>query len=66
MSYLTIPESFLNQLREAKQTVVVYLINGVRLRGRVEDFDDNTLLLVDEHPLLVYRHAIGTIMGMDT
>lgn len=64
MDNQTLQVKFLSQLKESKQTIAIYLANGVRLRGRIEDFDDYALLIVEDKPLLVYKRAIATIMAL--
>ncbi len=56
-------EAFLNTARKKRVKVTVYLINGVRLQGRVKSFDLYTMLLEDgRQQTLVYKHAITTII----
>ena len=54
---------FLNDIKDKKISVTVFLINGVKLQGMITWFDDNSLLLRrDGHTQLVYSHAVSTIM----
>ena len=53
---------FLNQLRKEKIPVVIYLINGVRLKGIVKGFDSFVILLKEANEQLIYKHAISTIV----
>ncbi len=54
---------FLNDIKNNKIAVTVFLINGVKLQGVITWFDDNSLLLRrDGHTQLVYKHAVSTIM----
>ena len=54
---------FLNDIKENKIAVTVFLINGVKLQGVITYFDDSSLLLRrDGHTQLVYSHAVSTIM----
>jgi host factor-I protein len=54
---------FLNQVRKEKDSVTVFLINGVKLQGVITWFDNFCLLLRrDGQSQLVYKHAISTIM----
>ena len=54
---------FLNDIKENKIAVTVFLINGVKLQGVITWFDDSSLLLRrDGHTQLVYKHAVSTIM----
>ncbi len=56
-------ESFLNTARKRRVKVTVYLVNGVRLQGRVRSFDLYTILMEDgRQQTLVYKHAITTII----
>ena len=55
--------SFLNDIKEKKIAVTVFLINGVKLQGIITSYDANSLLLRrDGHTQLVYQHAVSTIM----
>lgn len=54
---------FLNHIRKDKIPVIVFLVNGVKLQGIVNWFDNFSVLLRrDGHIQLVYKHAISTIM----
>ena len=56
-------EDFLNDLRQNKISVTVFLVNGVKLQGIITWFDDFSLLLRrDGHTQLIYKHAVSTIM----
>ncbi len=55
-------DSFLNQLRKEKVPVVVYLTNGVRLKGIIRGFDSFVVLLKEAGEQLIYKHAISTIV----
>jgi len=54
---------FLNDIKENKIAVTVFLINGVKLQGVITFFDETSLMLRrDGHTQLVYKHAVSTIM----
>ena len=56
-------ESFLNTARKTRVKLTVYLINGVRIQGRIKSFDTFTILVEDgRQQTLVYKHAISTIV----
>jgi len=62
MSY-RLQEAFLNTARKRKIKVTIFLINGVRIQGRVRSFDTFTILVEDgRQQTLVYKHAISTIV----
>jgi host factor-I protein len=53
---------FLNQLRKDRTPVVMFLTNGVRLKGIIKGFDNFVVLLKDVTDQLIYKHAISTIV----
>ena len=54
---------FLNQVRKDKNSVTVFLINGVKLQGIVTWFDSFCILLRRESQIqMIYKHAVSTIM----
>ncbi|HYA12470.1 MAG TPA: RNA chaperone Hfq [Thermodesulfovibrionales bacterium] len=55
-------DNYLNQLRKDKTPVVVYLTNGVRLRGVIRSFDSFVILLEENTQSLIYKHAVSTIV----
>ncbi len=55
-------DNFLNALRREKMPVMVFLTNGVRLKGTIKGFDNFVVLLKDASEQLVYKHAISTIV----
>jgi len=58
----SLQDNYLNQLRKDKIPVVVYLTNGVRLKGVVKAFDNFVILLKEATQQLVYKHAVSTIV----
>jgi host factor-I protein len=57
-----IQDAFLNTVRREKTTVVVYLVNGAKLSGRIRSFDKFSVLLESgSHDQLIFKHAISTI-----
>ncbi|WP_457642148.1 RNA chaperone Hfq [Persephonella sp.] len=56
-------EQFLNTIRKEKVRVNVYLVNGVKLEGKIRYFDPFTILLKEgPRQVLVYKHAITTVI----
>jgi host factor-I protein len=53
---------FLNVLRRDHVPVAIYLMNGIKLQGVVESFDQYSLVLKNAARQLVYKHAISTIV----
>ncbi len=58
----TLQDPFLNALRKERIPVSVFLINGIKLTGQVESFDQFVVLLKNSVSQLVYKHAISTIV----
>jgi len=59
-------EPFLNALRKEKIPVSIYLINGIKLQGQVESFDQYVIILKNAVNQMVYKHAISTIVPTKT
>ncbi len=59
---VNLQDNYLNQLRKDRIPVVIYLTNGVRLKGLIKAFDNFVLLLKENNQSLVYKHAISTIV----
>lgn len=58
----TLQEPFLNALRKERVPVSIYLVNGIKLQGQVESFDQFVVLLRNTVSQMVYKHAISTIV----
>jgi host factor-I protein len=59
---INLQDHFLNQLRKERIPVIIYLTNGVRLKGLIKAFDNFVILLKESNQSLVYKHAISTIV----
>jgi host factor-I protein len=55
-------EPFLNALRREKMSVSIYLVNGIKLQGQIDSFDQFVILLKNSVSQMVYKHAISTIV----
>ncbi|MGD8379276.1 MAG: RNA chaperone Hfq [Gammaproteobacteria bacterium] len=62
----SLQEPFLNALRKEKVPVSIYLVNGIKLQGQVESFDQFVVLLKNSVSQMVYKHAISTIVPART
>ena len=58
----TLQEPFLNALRKERIPVSIYLVNGIKLQGQIESFDQFVVLLKNTVSQMVYKHAISTIV----
>jgi host factor-I protein len=55
-------DPFLNALRKEHIPVSIYLVNGIKLQGNIESFDQYVVLLRNTVTQMVYKHAISTIV----
>ena len=55
-------DPFLNTLRKEHVQVGIYLVNGIKLQGHIESFDQYVVLLKNTVTQMVYKHAISTIV----
>ena len=58
----SLQEPFLNTLRKEHVPVSIYLVNGIKLQGQIESFDQFVVLLKNSVSQMVYKHAISTIV----
>ena len=59
-------DPFLNTLRKEHVQVAIYLVNGIKLQGQIESFDQYVILLKNTITQMVYKHAISTIVPART
>jgi host factor-I protein len=58
----TLQDPFLNTLRKERIPVSIYLVNGIKLQGQIESFDQFVVLLKNSVSQMVYKHAISTVV----
>jgi host factor-I protein len=58
----TLQEPFLNALRKEHVAVSIYLVNGIKLQGQIDSFDQFVVVLKNSVHQMVYKHAISTIV----
>ncbi len=59
---LLLQDPFLNSLRKENVPVSIYLVNGIKLQGQIESYDQYVVLLKNMVTQMVYKHAISTIV----
>lgn len=57
-----IQDPFLNTLRKERVPVSVFLVNGIKLQGQIDSFDQFVVMLKNTVTQMVYKHAISTIV----
>ena len=55
-------DPFLNELRKEQVPVSIYLINGIKLQGTIDSFDQFVIVLKSSVNQMVYKHAISTVV----
>ena len=55
-------DPFLNAIRKEHIPVSIYLVNGIKLQGQIEAFDQYVVLLRNTVTQMVYKHAISTVV----
>ena len=58
----SLQDPYLNTLRKERIPVSIYLINGIKLQGQIESFDQFAVLLRNSVSQRVYKHAISTVV----
>lgn len=58
----TLQDPYLNVLRKERVPVSIYLVNGIKLQGQIESFDQFVVLLKNTVSQMVYKHAISTVV----
>ena len=58
----SLQDPFLNALRKERVPVAIYLVNGIKLQGQIESFDQFVILLRNSVSQMVYKHAISTVV----
>ena len=58
----SLQDPFLNALRKERVPVSIFLVNGIKLQGQIDSFDQFVVLLKNSVNQMVYKHAISTVV----
>lgn len=58
----SLQDPYLNVLRKERVPVSIFLVNGIKLQGQIESFDQFVVLLKNTVSQMVYKHAISTVV----
>ena len=58
----SLQDPYLNALRKERIPVSIFLVNGIKLQGQIESFDQFVILLKNTVSQMVYKHAISTVV----
>lgn len=53
---------FLNTLRKERVAVSVFLVNGIRLAGHIQSFDQYSIRIQGTTPQLVLKRVVATVV----
>ena len=59
---MDLQDKFLNQIIKDNISVSIYLLNGIKLQGHIDSFDDNVIVLNGNIRQLIYKHSISSIV----
>jgi len=59
---LILQDAFLNILCKEKIPTSIYLVNGIKLQGRIDAFDAYIIILKSDSTQMIYKHAVSTIV----
>jgi host factor-I protein len=62
MSNAGLQDLFLKQLVKEKTQVSIFLVNGIKLHGVVDSYDDYVIMLKNSITQMVYKHAVSTVV----
>ncbi|MDP3704655.1 MAG: RNA chaperone Hfq [Legionellaceae bacterium] len=55
-------EDFLETLRKDSVPVSVFLVNGIKLHGMIDDFDEHVIMLKGTITQMIFKHAVSTVV----
>ncbi len=57
----SLQDPYLNALRREQVPVSIYLVNGIKLDGQIEAFDQYVVFLRNTVSQMIFKHAISTV-----
>jgi host factor-I protein len=58
----SIQDNFFNQIRKDRAFVTIFLVNGIKLTGKIRSFDKFTVILENKNQeQMIFKHAISTV-----
>jgi host factor-I protein len=58
----SLQDPYLNMLRKERVPVSIFLVNGIKLQGQIESFDQFVVVLKNTVSQMIYKHAISTVV----
>ena len=57
-----VQDPFLNALRKERIPVAIFMVNGIKLQGTVDSFDQFVVMLKNVSTQMIFKHAISTVV----
>lgn len=61
-STFKLQNQFLDALKNEQVTVSIFLVNGIKLHGIVDAYDEHVIMLKNNVTQMVFKHAISTVV----
>lgn len=61
----SLSDNFLSKLCENSIHISVFLVNGIKLQGYLQSFDEQVVIIKSNISQMIFRHAISTIEPTD-
>ena len=58
----SLQDAFLVALRDQAIPVSIFLVNGIKLHGTVDSFDEHVVMLKSAVTQMIYKHSISTVV----
>lgn len=55
-------DNFLAQLKADATPVSIFLVNGIKLHGVIDDYDAQVIMLKSATTQMIFKHAISTVV----
>jgi len=59
---LQLQNKFLQTMCNDGVPISVFLMNGIKLQGKIEAYDDHVIVLKNSASQMIFKHAISTIV----
>ncbi|MCK9225987.1 MAG: RNA chaperone Hfq [Candidatus Muirbacterium halophilum] len=63
---INLQDLFLDNIIKKRSEIMIFLTNGIKLRGYIKAYDSFTVLMEDnEKQQLIFKHAISTLVSSE-
>lgn len=61
-TFSKLQDEFMEKLHKDSSPVSVFLVNGIKLHGIIEDFDEHVILLKGTVVQMIFKHSVSTVV----